>query len=435
MKNILNEKPESCLNGRLLFTTKFVDDIDLKEKKVLNIGCGFGWFELNALDRGVETIVGMEITESDLRTARESVLDNRASFVVGSALKLPFKDNYFDTVVSWEVVEHLPEDKEIEMFQEIKRVLKKDGVFYLSTPNKSFVSNIFDPAWYFGHRHYSVDSLINFANNTGFTAVKTEIRGSFWSIFSSLDMYISKWIFRREKLFKNFISEKENIEFDDGKGFNNIFIKFLSNNKKISGELTKIYLGRAVDKRMINIIDNHFDNEGTILDLACGSGLYGKYLKMKCKKLFGFDYDSELCDTATKTRFYDEVVCDNVMELNEHFFSIDSIFCSEFLEHVSNDDFGIIIKKIENITSNKIVFTVPNPLSPHFKRDSSHIFRYSIYSLLKNLNKSKKFSYTLHPLGFSQLNLEKWYFRLINPISLIFPLFSPTVLYVGVLKN
>ncbi len=54
------------------------------------------------------------------------------------------------------------------MFSEAYRVLKKGGVFYLSTPYDNFFAKIFDPAWYFGHRHYSLNRLKNFAELNGF---------------------------------------------------------------------------------------------------------------------------------------------------------------------------------------------------------------------------------------------------------------------------
>jgi ubiquinone/menaquinone biosynthesis C-methylase UbiE len=135
MKNLLNEKPNSKLIGRLKFTVKkFIKEKDVVNKKVLDIGCGYGWFELNALKRGVKEIHGIEITDEDLKTVRENIKDLRAKFKKGGALKLPFRDNYFDTVVSWEVIEHIPKNTEDRMFKEVSRVLKKNGIFYLSTP-------------------------------------------------------------------------------------------------------------------------------------------------------------------------------------------------------------------------------------------------------------------------------------------------------------
>ncbi len=227
MKNILNQKPNHNLNGRLLYGANLVQDVDIKNKNILNIGCGYGWFELNVLNRGVNKIVGMEISENDLKTVKENIQNKRVEFKIGDAISLPFENNSFDTIVSWEVIEHISKNTEDLMFAEANRVLKKDGVFYLSTPHKSFLSNIFDPAWWLiGHRHYSKKQITEYANKNSFEVLDIQIKGKIWSLLASLNMYISKWIFRRKPIFQNYFIRKENFEYEKNNGFANIFVKF-----------------------------------------------------------------------------------------------------------------------------------------------------------------------------------------------------------------
>lgn len=226
MKNILEEKPSLDLKGRLLASVQFVDDEDVKDKRVLNIGCGFGWCELNFLSRGVKQMAGIEISEEDLKTARENIIDEKVKFSVGSAIKAPFPDQSFNTVVSWEVIEHIPKNTENRMFVEVNRVLQPGGTFYLSTPHASFFSNILDPAWWLiGHRHYSRRQLASYAKKNGFEVIDVKIKGRWWMLFSVLNMYISKWILRREPLFKDVFSQKDHEEYMAEDGFGDIFIK------------------------------------------------------------------------------------------------------------------------------------------------------------------------------------------------------------------
>jgi len=227
MKNILNEKPDLNLHTRLKFSNDLVNVSDIQNKKVLDIGCGFGWFELNALKKGVGEIAGIEISALDLKPAKENIKDKRAVFKIGGALKLPFKNNYFDTVVAWEVIEHIPKNTEDKMFKEVKRVLKRNGTFYLSTPYDSFWSKYFDPAWWLiGHRHYSKEKLINLGDKNGLKSSRIYLKGRWWGLINLLNLYIAKWAFRRGSFLEDKLIAKEDREYVLNKGFMGIFVKY-----------------------------------------------------------------------------------------------------------------------------------------------------------------------------------------------------------------
>lgn len=177
MKNILHVKPSQPLEGREKFSFSFVDKKDLKGKNILDIGCGYGWFEYHSIKKGILKICGIEYRDIDLKTAKKYLKSRKIELSVGSAIDLPFKDNQFDTVVSWEVIEHIPQNTENVMLSEIYRVLKKNGTAYISTPNNTFLSNIFDPAWWLtGHRHYSISNLLRLSLEAGFYISKLEVR-------------------------------------------------------------------------------------------------------------------------------------------------------------------------------------------------------------------------------------------------------------------
>jgi SAM-dependent methyltransferase len=228
MKNILNEKPKTDLKGRLKYSVEFVSNEDIQNKNILDIGCGYGWCELNFLNRGVNKICGIEISENDLKTIKENIQSKKAEFKIGSAIQIPYPDNYFDTAVSWEVIEHIPKNNELKMFSEVSRVLKKNGMFYLSTPYENYLSNILDPAWWLiGHRHYTSKKLREYGEKNGFEVIEIKTCGGIFSLFSIINLYISKWIFRREPFFKDFFIRKDHEEYFDNKpGIFNIFIKY-----------------------------------------------------------------------------------------------------------------------------------------------------------------------------------------------------------------
>ncbi len=195
-------------------------------RDVLDIGCGFGWFELWALSHGVGSITGTEATAGDLETARKHIEGPGVRLEVASALDLPFDAASFDTVVCWEVLEHIPKGTEAQAFREIRRVLRPGGVLYLSTPHASVVSNVLDPAWWLiGHRHYRLATLQRLADGAGLSVEMLEVRGGVWLVGSILDLYVAKWIFRRRPFLEQLVNRRVDAELAGSGGFAGCFMK------------------------------------------------------------------------------------------------------------------------------------------------------------------------------------------------------------------
>jgi len=225
MKVIRTESAFEELFGFQLFITKLINRNYLANKRILDIGCGFGWFENSAIKQKVKNIVGMDISEEELKIAG-AVNNASVNFVVGSAISLPFKNNTFDTVVSWEVIEHIPKHTEPKMFSEVYRVLKPGGFFFCSTQHANFISTILDPAWWLiGHRHYRTETLISLIESSGLKVQQYYLKGGLFSIVYTLNLYISKWIFRRDAFLKTFLYKKLTEEFISGQGYADIILK------------------------------------------------------------------------------------------------------------------------------------------------------------------------------------------------------------------
>ena len=176
MKNILLENPNCDIDNFRKYLLKFLGNENVKGKRILDLGCGYGWCEKSLLLKGAKEIVGVDISISDIEIAKK--LKNKSlHFYVASATKLPFKYSSFDTVVCWEVLEHLVRGTENLLFKEVHRVLKPGGYLFLSTPNKNILVSILDPAWWtVKHRNYSKDQIINFASSTGFKIKDLQIQ-------------------------------------------------------------------------------------------------------------------------------------------------------------------------------------------------------------------------------------------------------------------
>lgn len=232
MKNTLNTSADRDYQVRKKGFDILIDPKDLKNKKILDIGCGFGAFIRYSLEKEALEVSGVEISEDDLLTAKNAFKNKNVILKEGTAINLPFSDNSFDTVVSFEVLEHIPKNTENQMFSEIHRVLKKGGILYLSTPYASFISKYFDPAYYLiGHRHYSKAQIENLTKNNKLEIQKLLTIGTFWELLNLYNLYFSKWVLRREKIFEYYIISKvlNDLKNQNIQGFMNIFVKAVKN--------------------------------------------------------------------------------------------------------------------------------------------------------------------------------------------------------------
>lgn len=107
------------------------------KRPILDIGCGFGEFAGVYFERQVE--VGIDIDDKDILRARQ--IKKYKKLVLADARKLPFKNNYFKTVISNSVLEHIPDVGNV--FSEIFRVLKPGGYLIYTVPLDKLYDNLF----------------------------------------------------------------------------------------------------------------------------------------------------------------------------------------------------------------------------------------------------------------------------------------------------
>jgi 2-polyprenyl-3-methyl-5-hydroxy-6-metoxy-1,4-benzoquinol methylase len=98
--------------------------------RVLDVGCGEGWFTA-ALARAGREAVGIDVAQEPLRRAREreAGLDLR---LVPAEGPWPLRDASFEVVWAGEVIEHVADTA--GWLSEVRRVLRSAGALVLSTP-------------------------------------------------------------------------------------------------------------------------------------------------------------------------------------------------------------------------------------------------------------------------------------------------------------
>lgn len=104
----------------------------LQGKTVLDIASGSGYGSY-IISGAAKKVYGVDIDQESVEYAQRNYGKNNIDYRQGSAEKIPLEDNSVDIVVSFETIEHVKNYK--KFLSEVKRVLKKDGLAIISTPN------------------------------------------------------------------------------------------------------------------------------------------------------------------------------------------------------------------------------------------------------------------------------------------------------------
>jgi ubiquinone/menaquinone biosynthesis C-methylase UbiE len=134
----------------------------IEDKRVLEIACGTGRFTVMLAQEGAD-VVGLDISAAMLQQgrekARETGVADRLDFVRGDAARLPFPDDYFDSVFAIRFF-HLA-DTPASVLAEMRRV-SKEQVFF-DTFNRYSTRSLYNWLLPMGSRLYSdaeVDRLL-----------------------------------------------------------------------------------------------------------------------------------------------------------------------------------------------------------------------------------------------------------------------------------
>jgi SAM-dependent methyltransferase len=154
--------------------------------RILDVGCGGGSYLYRLKQWGWETY-GVEPSKVGATRAQNLGLEVRQGMLEDAR----FPDQFFDVIRLSNVVEHLCKPK--ATFREIHRILRPDGLVYVTVPNtRSLVFWLFHENWYAldTPRHvisYSPKTLTVLAEATGFEIASTNFSAGPFNFLRSLN--------------------------------------------------------------------------------------------------------------------------------------------------------------------------------------------------------------------------------------------------------
>lgn len=129
-------------------------------KRVLDLGCGSG-YGVNKLSSTAKSIIGVDISNDAICFAREAYQGENIEFeTISPDERLPFSENSFDVILSFQVIEHVANT--IHYLKEADRVLSPGGTVIIITPDRKHRLFPKQRPWNRWHlREYSPEALKN----------------------------------------------------------------------------------------------------------------------------------------------------------------------------------------------------------------------------------------------------------------------------------
>lgn len=135
---------------------------DFSKKRVLDLGCGYGWHCIYAAEQGASKVIGSDISAKMLEVAKSKTKYSNVEYIQSAMESLVFSPASFDLVIS-SLAFHYVKDY-TEMLSKIYHWLSPGGDFVFSVEHPVFTA-YGSQAWYddeYGkHLHWPLDHYFN----------------------------------------------------------------------------------------------------------------------------------------------------------------------------------------------------------------------------------------------------------------------------------
>lgn len=119
--------------------------VDVKNKSVLDLGCGRGELCIASARKGARKVVGLDFSQDAIEISKEHLKNchdlkkDNIFFLQGNALELALNEK-FDVIFLTDIVEHLYDEQLQVIFKCVGEHLAKNGIVVIHTmPTKEFI--------------------------------------------------------------------------------------------------------------------------------------------------------------------------------------------------------------------------------------------------------------------------------------------------------
>lgn len=113
---------------------------NLADKRVLDLGCGYGWHCKYAVECGATSVLGIDLSEKMIQSAKEKNSDDKIDYQVCGLDEYAYPENTYDCVIS-NLVLHYVNDLDA-IYRNIYKTLKKNGVLLINIEHPIFTGSV-----------------------------------------------------------------------------------------------------------------------------------------------------------------------------------------------------------------------------------------------------------------------------------------------------
>lgn len=219
-----------------------------KDDKILDVGCGEGFYELVISNLYDCNIVAIDNDKKILNMAKKQLGKNKKiKLELQNVKKLPYKSTSFDKIICTEVLEHINEDDVV--VKELYRVLKPGGILAITVPNENYpllwdpLNKVrgylglghFDPKdkffggiWSYDHKRlYSPNTLNKLLNEAGLKVKKIEVITKYGLPFNVLVLNLGKAFYTQLPVDESIKNQMEKFDWEKEKQPRNFYTSMI----------------------------------------------------------------------------------------------------------------------------------------------------------------------------------------------------------------
>ena len=147
-KEITKDDLEDHIKNRIFVSrTKvipwIIKNLELKNKKVLEVGCGTGSSSITMAEQGAE-VTGIDVDIQSIKVARlrANLLDLKIEFLKFSGTQINKLNQRYDVVIYYATLEHMTVEERIESLKQAYSILSEDGyLIVVEAPNRLWIED------------------------------------------------------------------------------------------------------------------------------------------------------------------------------------------------------------------------------------------------------------------------------------------------------